>query len=119
MIYSVFVVSSLLVLIQLFMNIQVSRCVICTNNLGLEYHVERTSETHLTFSINACCPCRAQPIRYQLPMCGLVDVVEKINDITSETSGVRQSFVGASFNSQHFSSKYITFIHLFKQNQFV
>eukprot|EP00105_Crassostrea_gigas_P008905 XP_011423633.1 PREDICTED: uncharacterized protein LOC105325669 [Crassostrea gigas] len=90
-------VSSLLVLIQLFMNIQVSRCVICTNNLGLEYHVERTSETHLTFSINACCPCRAQPIRYQLPMCGLVDVVEKINDITSETSGVRQSFASTIY----------------------
>lgn len=84
-------------LIQLFMNIQVSRSVICTTNLGLEYHVERTSETHLTFSINACCPCRAQPIRYQLPMCGLVDVVEKMNGITSQTSSVRQSFVGALF----------------------
>ncbi|XP_062602265.1 uncharacterized protein LOC134263927 [Saccostrea cucullata] len=89
----------------LLITTQVSRAVICTTNLGLEYRVEQTSRSQLTYYINACCPCRSQPIRYQLPLCGLLDLVTKINVIITQAENKLNAFASSIFGGDESCSQ--------------
>ena len=89
-----FVAFFLVATLHLLLNTRLCRAVICTTNLGLEYNVKRTPGNHLAFSINACCPCRSQPLKYQLPYCGLTDLMTKVADIKAQANSAHRSFVG-------------------------
>ncbi|XP_061178300.1 uncharacterized protein LOC133186930 [Saccostrea echinata] len=95
----------LVVLCHLLFTTQVCRAVICTTNLGLEYRSEQISRNQLTYSINACCPCRSQPIRYQLKLCGLLDLVTKINVIISQAENRLNAFASSIFGGDESCSQ--------------
>jgi hypothetical protein len=86
----------------LVLNTEICHAVICTTNLGLEYRSEQVPGNRLTYSINACCPCRAQPERYQLPLCGLRNAIAKVNQVKTQTNNALSAFVSINWwNDYH------------------
>ncbi|XP_048747706.2 uncharacterized protein LOC125659940 [Ostrea edulis] len=77
------------------MNTEICHAVICTTNLGLEYRSEQVPGNLVTFSINACCPCRSQPVRYQIPLCGLRNAIVKVNTVKTQVNNALRAFASS------------------------